>query len=84
MEEGNLVYTVEKSSALDSVGKNPNRWLKVGMVHCQICSCMLPEVASLGWCHVRLFASEPVKTIPRRRGMFGDQFRARFGKFGGR
>jgi len=52
--------------------------------NCQICSCRLPELASLGWCHVRLFASVPVKTIPRHRGMSGDQFRARFGKFGGR
>jgi hypothetical protein len=52
--------------------------------NCQICSCRLPELASLGWCHVRLFAIEPVKTIPRRRGMSGDQFRASFGKFGGR
>jgi hypothetical protein len=25
-----------KISALDSDGKDPNRWLKVGMVHCQI------------------------------------------------
>jgi len=25
-----------KLSALDSVGKDPNRWLKLGMVHCQI------------------------------------------------
>jgi hypothetical protein len=31
-----------KFSALDFVGKDPNRWLKVGMVHCQICrkSCL--------------------------------------------
>jgi len=36
VEEGNLVYTGEKFSALDSVGKDPNHWLKVGMVHCQI------------------------------------------------
>jgi hypothetical protein len=43
----------------------------------------LPEVASLEWCHVLLCASEPVTTIPRRRGMSGDQFRARFAKFGG-
>jgi hypothetical protein len=38
----------------------------------------------LGWCHVRLFSSEPVKTIPGRRGISGDQFRASFGKFGRR
>jgi len=38
----------------------------------QICSCRLPELASLGWFHVRLFASEPVKPIPRHRGMSGD------------
>ena len=62
----------EKLSALNSVGKDPNRWLKEGIVHFQICSCRLPEVASLGWCHVRLFASEPVMTIPRRRGIPGD------------
>jgi len=36
VEEGNLVYTGEKFAALDSVGKDPNYWLKVGMVHCQI------------------------------------------------
>jgi len=41
-------------------------------------------MASLEWYHVRLCASEPVTTIPRRRGMSGDQFRARFGKFSGR
>jgi hypothetical protein len=82
VEEGNLIYTGKKFSAFDSVEKDPNRWLKVAMVHCQICKCRLPEVASLGWCHVRLFASEPVKTIPRRRGMSSDQFRARFSKFG--
>jgi len=31
-----------KFSALDFVGKDLNRWLKVGMVHCQICrkSCL--------------------------------------------
>jgi hypothetical protein len=72
VEEGNLVFTRKQISALDSVRKDPNCWLKVGMVHCQICSCRLPEVASLGWCHVRLFVSEPVTTIPRRRGMSGD------------
>jgi len=49
-----------------------------------ICSCRLPEVASLEWCHFRLCASEPVTTIPKCRGMSGDQFRAQFGKFGGR
>jgi hypothetical protein len=38
----------------------------------------------LGWCHVHLFASEPVKTIPGRRGMSGDKFHASLGKFGGR
>jgi len=26
-----------KFSAFDSVGKDPNRWFKVGMMHCQIC-----------------------------------------------
>jgi hypothetical protein len=72
VEEGNLVFTRKQISALDLVGKDPNRWLKVGMMHCQICSCRLPEVASLGWCHVRLFASESVTTITRRRGMSGD------------
>jgi hypothetical protein len=28
-----------KISALDSDGKDPNRWLKLGMVHCQIVKC---------------------------------------------
>jgi hypothetical protein len=59
-------------TALDSVGKDPNRWFKLGMVHCQICSCRLPKLASLGWCYIRFFVSEPVKTIPRQRGMSGD------------
>jgi len=36
VEEGNPVFTGEQFLALDSVGKDPNRWLKVGMVHCQI------------------------------------------------
>jgi len=66
-----------KISALDSDGKDPNRWLKVGMVHCQIV-----KSAAAG-CDVRLFASEPMKIIPRRKGMSGDQFRASFDKFGG-
>jgi hypothetical protein len=38
-----------KLSALDLVGKDPNRWFKVGMVHYQICRTRLPELASLGW-----------------------------------
>jgi hypothetical protein len=54
------------------------------LLNYQICSCRLPELAFLGWCHIRLFASEPVTTIPRHKGMSGDQFRAQFGKFGGR
>jgi hypothetical protein len=41
-------------------------------------------VAYLEWYHVRLYASELMMNIPRRRGMSGDQFRAQFGKFGGR
>jgi hypothetical protein len=72
VEKGNLVFLNEQFSALDLLGKDPNRWLKVGMVPCQICSCRLPEVASFRWCHVRLFANEPVTTIPRRKGMSGD------------
>jgi hypothetical protein len=79
-----IFSTMRKNFSLNSVGKDPNHWFKVGMVNCQICSCRLPEVASLGWFHVRLFANEPLKTIPRRRGMSGDQFRAMFGNFGGR
>jgi hypothetical protein len=44
-----------------------------------------PEAeSSLGWFHVHFIASEPVKTIPRRRVMSYDLFRARFVKFGGR
>jgi hypothetical protein len=35
VEEGNLVFTGEQIPALDSIGKDPNRWLKVGMMHCQ-------------------------------------------------
>jgi len=35
VEEGNLVFTWEQIPALDLIGKDPNRWLKVGMVHCQ-------------------------------------------------
>jgi len=31
-----ISFTKEKISALDSVGNDPNRWLKVDMVHCQI------------------------------------------------
>jgi hypothetical protein len=37
-----------KNSALDSVGKDPNRWLKVVMVHYQICTYRLPELAFFG------------------------------------
>jgi len=46
VEKGNLVYTGEKFSALDSVGKNPNRWHKIGMMHCKICrkSCLSRHV----------------------------------------
>jgi len=76
-----------KISALDSDGKDPKPLAQSrhgALSNCQICSCRLPELASLGWCHVRLFAREPVKTIPRCRGMSGDPFRASFGKFGGR
>jgi len=36
VEEGNLVFTGKQIPALDSIGNDPNRWLKVGMVHCQI------------------------------------------------
>jgi len=35
VEEGNLVFTGKQIPALDSIGKDLNRWLKVGMVHCQ-------------------------------------------------
>jgi len=33
---GQYFLQYRKISALDSDGKDPNRWLKVGMVHCQI------------------------------------------------
>ena len=62
----------KKNSALDSVEKDTNCWFKVDMVHCQFCSCRLPELGHLGWCHICLFASELVTTIPRRRGLSGD------------
>jgi hypothetical protein len=31
VEEGNLVYNEKKIYVLDSVGKDPNRWLKVAI-----------------------------------------------------
>jgi len=86
VEEGNLVYNGEKFQPLIQMeGSQPLAQSRHdALSNCQICSCRLLELASLGWCHVRLFASEPLKTIPRRRGMSGDQFRASFDKFGGR
>jgi hypothetical protein len=49
-----------KHSALDSVGKDPNRWLKVVMVHYQICTYRLPELVFLGrrWGHCVVIRSE--------------------------
>jgi hypothetical protein len=71
-----------KHLALDSVGKDPNRWLKVVMVHCQICTYMLPELASLGLRWSRCVVIRSKQTIPRGRGMLGDHLRASFVKFG--
>jgi hypothetical protein len=89
------IYRRWKRAILSTLEKNFSLWFiwegsqplaqnrRGALSNCQICSCRLPELASLGWCHVRLFASEPVTTIPRRRWMSGDQFRASCGKFGG-
>jgi len=38
-----------KISALDSDGKDLNRWFKVGIMSCQICRKRLTELTSLGW-----------------------------------
>jgi len=35
VEEGSLVFIGEQISALDSIEKDLNRWLKVSIVHCQ-------------------------------------------------
>jgi len=90
------IYRRWKREILSTMEKNFSSWFRWegsqplaqsrhgALSNCQICSCRLPELASLGWCHVRLFASEPVKTIPRRKGMSSDQFCASFDKFGGR
>jgi hypothetical protein len=90
------IYRRWKRAILSTLEKNFSPWFRWegsqplaqsrhgALSNCQICSCRLPELASLGWCHVRLFASELVKTIPRCRGMSGDQFHVSFGKFDGR
>jgi len=82
-----IFSTLEKtfSSWFGWEGSQPLAQSRHGALsNCQICSCRLSELASLGWCHVRLFARVLVKTIPRRRGMSGDPFRVRFGNFGSR
>jgi len=71
------------NSALDSVGKDPNRWLKVVMVHYQICTYRLPELAFLVWRWSRCVVIRSEWTIPRGRGMLGDHLRVSFVKFDG-
>jgi len=69
---------------MESIPTVGSKFRHDALSNCQICSCRLPELASLGLCHVHLFANEPVKTILKHRGLSGDPFRASFGKFGER
>jgi hypothetical protein len=70
-----------KIIALDSVGKNLNRWLKVGIMSCQIYRKMLTELASLGWRRRWWVVIQPEWAIWRCREIAEDHLRARFINF---
>jgi hypothetical protein len=72
-----------KLSTLDSVGKDPNRWLKVGMIHYQICRKRLPESACLGRSRHHIVAIPTEMFTWNCRGTARDHLRARFVKFDG-
>jgi len=52
-----------KIAALDSVGKDPNRWFKVGIPSCQICRKRLTKLAYLGRCRHRWVVIKPERAI---------------------
>jgi len=80
---GQVCLHYGKFSAFDSVGKDPNRWFKVSMVHCQICRKRLPEVACLGRRRRRWVVIQPNRAIWGCRASAEDLYRARFVKFDG-
>jgi hypothetical protein len=53
----------EKISTLDSIGKHPNRWFKVGILCCQICRKRLTELVSLGRRQCRWIVIQPERAI---------------------
>jgi len=72
-----------KISALDSVGKDPNCWLKVASLSCQICRKRLPELISSRHLRRSRAVINPEKFTWVCRGTAGDPFRASFVQFYG-
>ena len=70
--------------ALDSVGKDPNCWLKVGILSCQICKKILNELTFLGRHQHRWVVIQPERAIQGCREVIEDHLRARFVNFYGR
>jgi hypothetical protein len=52
-----------KISALDSVGKDLNRWFKIGILSYQICRKRLTRLAFLGRCWCRWAVIQPKRAI---------------------
>jgi hypothetical protein len=78
VEEGNLVYTREKISVLDSVGKDPTQSRHGALSNLQK---KLPELACLG--RRRLIVIQNELLIWNYKGTAEDHFRASLVKFGG-
>jgi hypothetical protein len=74
----------KKIASLDSIGKDPDRWFKVGVLSYQICGKKLTELASSGQCRHRWVVIQLERAIWGCREIAEDHFRARFVKFHGR
>jgi hypothetical protein len=68
-------------AALDSVGKDLNRWFKVGILSCQICRERLTKLASLGRRRHRWVVIQPEWALRGCREIAEDHLRARFVNF---
>jgi len=70
-------------SALDSIGKDPNHWLKVASMSCQIYRKRLPELTSSRRRRCRRAVIHPATFTWGCRRTAGDPFRASFVRFDG-
>ena len=78
-----ILFTQGKDSTLDSVGNDPNRWLKMCLVSCQIWRKRLPELAYLGRHRHRLVVIHPELFTWGCKEIAGDHLCARFVRFDG-